>query len=268
MELGACLVKYCLCLFNFVFVVFGTALLALGIWLIADQSSLISALRIASQDSIQVNEYGPATALEQTGYVFIALGAFIFIISFLGYCGTMKESRFLLGAYAFFLGLIFVLEIILVVLFVVYRKETESEVRDLLTKSVHKMYSTREQANPFTVSFDLVMREGKCCGVSNYTDFRYAEKFQAKKPATQQIPLACCHLKPDAVAFEAVDPTCTSTALPLTSYKDNGCLDKFLDLLSAQMNIAIIVGVALGLLQIIGIVFAICVYKAAYYDYK
>jgi len=45
-------------------------------------------------------------------------------------------------------------------------------------------------------------------------------------------------------------------------------LDKLLNTLSTQMNITIIVLVAIGLLQIIGIVFSICVYKAAYYDYK
>jgi len=35
-----------------------------------------------------------------------------------------------------------------------------------------------------------------------------------------------------------------------------------------KLNFFIIGGVVVGLLQIIGIVFAICVYKAAYYDYK
>jgi hypothetical protein len=34
------------------------------------------------------------------------------------------------------------------------------------------------------------------------------------------------------------------------------------------MNIAIAIAVAVGLLQVIGIMFTICVYKAAYYDYK
>jgi tetraspanin-18 len=266
MDLGATMVKYCLCLFNFVFVVFGTALLGLGIWLIADLSSLISLLRLASQDQIRVNEYGPATVLEQTGYVFIALGAFIFIISFLGYCGTIKESRFLLGAYAFFLTLIFILEIALVVLFLVYRKETVLETRTILTKSIHKMYSTRDQATPFTVTFDFVMRQGECCGVSNYTDFNQAERFLKNKTASQTIPIACCKLKPEIISFEPIDSNCPNSGS--NSNKDTGCLDKLLDTLSTQMNIAIIVGVAVGLLQIIGIVFAVCVYKAAYYDYK
>lgn len=35
-----------------------------------------------------------------------------------------------------------------------------------------------------------------------------------------------------------------------------------------KFNFAIIAGVIVALLQIIGIVFSICVFKAAYYDYK
>jgi len=37
-----------------IFQIFGTALLGLGIWLIADLSSLISLLKLASKDQIRV----------------------------------------------------------------------------------------------------------------------------------------------------------------------------------------------------------------------
>ena len=45
-------------------------------------------------------------------------------------------------------------------------------------------------------------------------------------------------------------------------------MDSTLESISQKVNIAIIVGLVVALLQIIGIVFAICVYKAAYYDDK
>jgi hypothetical protein len=35
--------------------------------------------------------------IEQAAYLLIAAGAFVFIVSFLGYCGAVKESRVLLG---------------------------------------------------------------------------------------------------------------------------------------------------------------------------
>ncbi|CAG7724927.1 unnamed protein product [Allacma fusca] len=279
MDLGTCVVKYCLCLFNFIFVVVGGAILGLGVWLAADQSSILTLLKLADQETLKYycsslltwkisEEYGSATVIEQLGYFFIALGAFIFIISFLGYCGTMKESRVLLGMYSFFLVLIFVLEIVVVVLFFVYKPDMERETRGVLTTSVHKYYSTRERANAFTLTLDFTMAQSRCCGISNSTDFVKAEMFQRNKTAGQMIPVACCKLGDHPLELKPEDPTCTINPTIKNSYFKRGCLDSFFDTLYSSMNYAIIVGLVVALLQVVGIVFAICVYKAAYYDYK
>ena len=49
--------------------------------------------------------------IEQAAYILIAIGAFILIISVLGYCGALKESRVLLTAYGIFLIIIFLLQV-------------------------------------------------------------------------------------------------------------------------------------------------------------
>ena len=41
----------------------------------------------------------------------IACGAFIFVLSFLGYCGAIKESRVLLTAYGLFIIIIVLLQV-------------------------------------------------------------------------------------------------------------------------------------------------------------
>jgi len=51
------------------------------------------------------------TVIEQGAYILIAAGAFIFIISFLGYCGAIKESRVLLTAYGLFIIIISLLQV-------------------------------------------------------------------------------------------------------------------------------------------------------------
>jgi len=254
MDFGTCLVKYCLCLFNFVFVVFGIALLGLGICLAVVQSSIFSLLKFSDEQAIR--EFGSTTVIEQLGYVLIGLGAFIFIISFLGYCGTIKESRFLLGAYAFFLTVIFILEIVVVILYIFFRKDTETTMNKILTDSVHRFYQTEEKANPFTVTFDAIMKNGQCCGISNGTDFLQAEHF--KGPEGNLVPKACCKRQDDR--------SCPRSPNADNSYFYNGCFSSFIQTISDKMNMAIIVAVILGLLQIIGIVFACCVYKASGYD--
>ena len=58
-----------------------------------------------------LQEFVEPAVIDQAGYLLIALGAFIFIISFLGYCGSIKESRVLLTAYGIFLIIIFCLQV-------------------------------------------------------------------------------------------------------------------------------------------------------------
>ncbi|ODM93759.1 Tetraspanin-7 [Orchesella cincta] len=244
MDLGTSLVKYCLCLFNFVFVVAGIALLGFGIWLACDYSSIVTLLKFAEHDTIR--EYGSATVIEQLGYVLIALGAFIFLISFLGYCGTIKESRILLGAYAFFLSLIFILEIVLVILVAVHRQEVEIESRGILTDSIQRFYTTREKANVFTVTMDIAMAQGKCCGVNNFSDFNSASQFQSNKTADQKIPIACCKLDGNPLNFKPVDPVCITNPTKENSNFQQGCFDSLISTLSDNFNMAIVAGVVVA----------------------
>ena len=70
---------------------------------------------------ITLQEVTQPTVIEQGAYILIAAGAFIFIISFLGYCGAIKESRVLLTAYGLFIIIIALLQITAIVLATVFR---------------------------------------------------------------------------------------------------------------------------------------------------
>ena len=58
-----------------------------------------------------LQELTEPTVIEQGAYMLIACGAFIFILSFLGYCGAIKESRVLLTAYGLFIIIIVLLQV-------------------------------------------------------------------------------------------------------------------------------------------------------------
>lgn len=60
---------------------------------------------------VKFQSFVEPTVIENAAYILIAIGAFIFIISFLGYCGSIKESRVLLTSYGIFLIIIFILEV-------------------------------------------------------------------------------------------------------------------------------------------------------------
>ena len=53
----------------------------------------------------------PPSGLDHSAYILVAVGGFVFIISFLGYCGSLQENRVLLTSYGLFLIIIFVLQV-------------------------------------------------------------------------------------------------------------------------------------------------------------
>ena len=97
--------------------------------------------------------------IEQGAYILMAMGAFIFIISFLGYCGSIKESRVLLTAYGLFIIIIVMLQIAGIVLAAIYKEQTETHTKEFFQHTIRKYYTTRDRKDAVTLSWDFIMAE-------------------------------------------------------------------------------------------------------------
>ncbi|TDG96538.1 hypothetical protein EPR50_G00229880 [Perca flavescens] len=93
-------VKYALFIFNFVFWLAGTGVLAVALWLRFDSRTVGL---FESEDSPTVFFTGV--------YILIAAGALMMVVGFLGCCGAIKESPCMLGLFFLFLLLIFAVEV-------------------------------------------------------------------------------------------------------------------------------------------------------------
>ncbi|KAI9588501.1 hypothetical protein GQX74_004346 [Glossina fuscipes] len=114
-DCGVWIGKYVLCIFNFLFFwrvpvdpvehacyerfiyssgVLGTIVLGIGIWLAVDKASLIALLKMVENEHI--NQFTQPQVIEQLAYVLIAIGGVMFLMSFMGYCGAIRESKCLL----------------------------------------------------------------------------------------------------------------------------------------------------------------------------
>lgn len=106
-----------------------------------------------------VQEFTEPKVIEQGAYILIAIGAFIFIISFLGYCGAIKESRVLLTAYGLFLIIIFALQVAAIVLITIYKSHADKHTQDFLKDTINKYYKVKTEANAVTLGWDVVMSQ-------------------------------------------------------------------------------------------------------------
>ncbi|TRY65398.1 hypothetical protein DNTS_023143 [Danionella cerebrum] len=92
-------IKYLLFIFNFIFWLAGTGVLAVGLWLRFDART--KGIFADSSQSVFL-----------TGvYILIVAGAIMMVVGFLGCCGAMKESSCMLGLFFGFLLVIFAAEV-------------------------------------------------------------------------------------------------------------------------------------------------------------
>ncbi|XP_066584077.1 tetraspanin-1 isoform X2 [Prorops nasuta] len=246
--------KYFLCLFNFCFNILGGAALAVGIWLIADRNSFTNL--IAKLDQSDILTKTDANVLKMIAYILILAGALTFVISFLGYCGAMFESRCLLCVYGVLILIVLILECVVVGLTFGLKGDAERVTQTFL-KSTIKYYATSaDKAGTVTVAWDGIMTQLHCCGVESYRDFHdrgnwtYTDKI---------IPEACC--VKDSIGLK--DPSCPVNPTSANSYHQKGCYKAIVN--AIEENAPIVIGVAAGLLFVDILVIILALYLACCY---
>ncbi|GLV41287.1 Tetraspanin 66E [Carabus blaptoides fortunei] len=255
-DCGALFAKYLLCLFNFVFFLTGTAVLSIGIWLAVDKNSFIALTKMVAVEQLQ--QFSQPAVIEQASYILIAAGAFMFVVSFLGYCGALKESQCLLTAYGVCLVVILIMEIVAGGLAAAYRGKAQEETRTFLKSTISKYYAANK-TDAVTLMWNHLMSQMSCCGVDDYTDFKASPKWVT---GNKTVPDACCMLTGDVSLFNVRDKDCPYSPNDTNSYYKKGCYDVFMEWILSHTDIVIGIGIGLGLIQLLGIFLAFCLCKS------
>ena len=83
----------------------------------------------------------------------------IFFALFSFYSGAIKESRVLLTAYGLFIIIIALLQITAIVLAVININDAKEKTKQYFTWTIEKYYTTKEQRDAVTLSWDFMMAE-------------------------------------------------------------------------------------------------------------
>jgi len=277
-DCGANCARWLLCLANFIFIIISGGVLIVGTWLATDKASFIN----LTLNNLTLSKYGPDSfdekdaemilkefvepaVIEQAAYILIALGASIFILSFLGYCGAIKESRALLTTYGIFLILIFILQVTLILLCTIYKSHADKHSMGFLKSTLTKYYTIGDNKNALSLSWDMVMAHLACCGVEGYEDFRTAKLFVQRSSAEglgRQVPESCCVLTGVPAYLQPEDPSCIISPTENNSYISSGCYNKFSTLVNNNIDMVIGLVVVLAAMQLLAIIFSFCLCRA------
>ena len=190
------IVKPVFVVLNVLCFIIGSVLLGIGAWMYVDPKSFIkfigSFIDSSTFENI-VNDKNANKTLEAflegshiriISYALIPFGAILFVISFCGCYGALKESKFLLFAYSF-LMVILVISQVGVFVCIMEGKFLVAEVKGILKKSISDEYIESNPIEGINI-WDVINVKFQCCGVENYEDFKGKPRYI--------IPLSCCKM--------------------------------------------------------------------------
>lgn len=213
------IVKYLVFLFNLVFALAGLAMLAVGILYQLELNDITNA--------IDDRTYALAPTFV------IVVGTIVFVISFFGCCGAIRESTCMLTTYGVILLAIFILQIALGVFAFLQVKESDGSFKKEIYKAMDKAYAKYGRDKTTTDAIDSMQQVLKCCGNNGPGDFT-------------QLPSSCCEGKPQS---------CHQAD---RSFFDDACNKKLYRSLKDNVEILGYVAIGLCATELIAAIFSFC----------
>ncbi|XP_069779027.1 tetraspanin-1-like [Narcine bancroftii] len=171
--------KMSMVIFNFIIFIGGAILLGVGIWIKVDGNSLFQLLEKVT---------GSLKVLAHVGYLCIALGTFLMVVGFLGYCGARKENQCMLMTFFLIILVIFLAQLVAAVIILVFSAMADIFLSYMKAWFLNFLQNEYHKDMSIFNAFDAVMIQFKCCGIDGYIDFTNSDYVNE----TGFYPSACC----------------------------------------------------------------------------
>ncbi|KAL1501822.1 hypothetical protein ABEB36_007076 [Hypothenemus hampei] len=233
-------VKYLIFLLNFIFWLFGGLLIGIGLYAFVDKWQLTGWVKLENVYDVILN----------ISLVMVIMGGIIFIVSFAGCVGALRENTCLLKFYSLCLLIFFLIEMGIAILGFVFPHSMQSVLEDNFTDKIIHTYRDDPDLQNF---IDFAQQEFKCCGLSSegYMDWSKNEYFNCSSPSVEHcgVPFSCCINATD-LSSRLVNIMCgygvqtLSVAEASKKVWTSGCIEIVRSW--AEGNLYTIAGIALG----------------------
>lgn len=225
-------VKYLLFFFNFLFWIISLVMVAIGVYarLLKHAEAALACLAV-----------DPAMML-------MVVGILMFIITFCGCVGSLRENICLLQTFCICLTVIFLLQLAAGVLGFVFSDKARNKVTEMINKSITHYRDDIDLQN----LIDFGQREFGCCGAVTYMDWSQNMYFNCttENPSRERcsVPFSCCIITKQK---DVINSMCGQGMQELDYLKagndiyTNGCIDKIVNWIHS--NLFILGGIAMGL---------------------
>ncbi|KAK9681093.1 Tetraspanin family [Popillia japonica] len=233
-------VKYLIFLLNFIFWLMGGLLIGIGLYAFMDKWKLTGWVKLDTVYDVILN----------VSLVLMIMGGVVFIVSFAGCVGALRENTCLLKFYSLCLLIFFLLEMGIAIVGFVFPQSIQSVLEENFTDKIIHTYRDDPDLQNF---IDFAQQEFRCCGLSSegYMDWSKNEYFNCTSPSVEHcgVPFSCCINATD-IASGLINIMCgykvqtLSVAEAAKKVWTSGCIEIVRSW--AERNLYTIAGIALG----------------------
>jgi CD63 antigen len=230
---GMACVKYLLFLFNLIFAVTGVVFISVGAVILVVYNGY---------NNFVDSWFFAAPAL------MIIVGIIVFLVSFFGCCGAVKENHCMIITFSVLLLVIFALELGAGITGYMMG----GEISGMLESRLNSTMRQYEGVEDIRHSWDIMQHDLQCCGMNGPTDWNQIGL------RDNAVPDSCCKELP-------AHGKCDSNSIHL--YED-GCMLRLKAAIESSALILGGVGVGIAIVQLIGVIFACCLARSIRREYE
>ncbi|WAR05587.1 CD63-like protein [Mya arenaria] len=238
---------------NGIFLILGIALLIVGILLKVDSDVIDDEKIVSTLNEVQINNLKLGSLASSLPVILIVIGVIVLIISGLGVFGACCKNRCMLVVYAIIVLLLLILQIAAIALFAIMKSKVEDEVQGKLSNSLEKKYKGVSSTEEISKGWDLIFINEFYSGE--------ADSFWARKTLSDKVPASCCVAATQENFATYTEDACTQLT-DASKYRTKGCYQAIKDYILKYQAAAIGIGVALLIIELIGIIFAFVLCRA------
>jgi len=249
MNAGMKMIKYLMFTFNFIFVIFGFALIGLGAY-----------VEIKYRDVAVLT----TNAIASGPLLMVAVGVFMLALAFFGCCGAYKESYCMITCFAVFMSFIFILELAGTLTAYILKAKVETWMNNSFNQSVSD-YARSDSEN----KLDIVQQNFHCCGGKSPSDYMLNTEFvkdsqdiinksSITNPRSIFVPDSCCN--DDSVQYCGLKNS--------SVINTEGCSNKIVMGFKEQILVIGGVGLAVVFIQLTGIGFSCLLMRTIKTNYE
>lgn len=177
-------IKFSLFFLNVLFWLAAILILGVGVYMMVDKD--------VDYQSLSDLSFDPAV-------LFVILGGLLFLITFLGCLGALRENTCMLCCYAIIVGVLLLIEVACGALGFIFREKVEENIRKKLNDAIN-LY--REPDKPdLQLIIETVQTEFKCCGITSHEDWQANLYYNCSSPGAEAcgVPKTCCKTEEDRI---------------------------------------------------------------------